>query len=343
MDYELIADPVRELSETELESLHSELIALGRVCLDPLPHYQVFSDAPACFVDTIIVTVRRASPPTGDNGASPAKGALVGFTSALYLHVPGIEDFVIHTGLTCVHPSARRRHNLIPNIFTTLFLHGLSESPTGGLWITTVAEVASSLVHIAKYCKSVYPSPSVARPSGTHLRIARHVVESNARAQQMAIAPTAVWDEDRFVIRGSNNWDVGSCFKKDPENSQYWHRDTDLNEFYRSLLSRDTGDEVLQVAFVDQAHAMKLMEREKFVSHKGEAEVKVRLTLRPHLEIDLRYTNFFIVVKTVKDRTLWQVVRVRGELPYHVDNGREHGVADRARSEHYAFHRVRHT
>ena len=44
-----------------------------------------------------------------------------------------------------------------------------------GLWVTTLAEVTSSLGAIAHYARDVYPSPAIDRPSAAHLRIAETV------------------------------------------------------------------------------------------------------------------------------------------------------------------------
>lgn len=40
----------------------------------------------------------------------------------------------------------------------------------------------------------------------------------------MLISPNAVFDEEKFVFRGSNAGE-GKVFQKDVDDEQYWHRD----------------------------------------------------------------------------------------------------------------------
>jgi hypothetical protein len=58
-----------------------------------------------------------------------------------------------------------------------------------------------------------------------------------------------VFDEERFLFKGSCAG-VRAVFAKYVNDTQYWHRDTVANDFYRALL-KDEGDEVLQVLHLD--------------------------------------------------------------------------------------------
>ncbi|KIP05232.1 hypothetical protein PHLGIDRAFT_163270 [Phlebiopsis gigantea 11061_1 CR5-6] len=226
-------------------SNHTQLIhdlrALASTCLDPIPDYQCLSYSPYALDDKLIVVMH----PSG------APHHVVAFVSAVYLSIalaPGsAPTTVLHTGLTCVAPGSRRQGLLAP-LFLRLFGH-LRAQPAfaRGLWLTSLAEVASSLGNIAQYAADVFPAPGSGRPSATHLRIADAVAERYRDA--MLIEPGARFDRDSFVFRGSNP--LGSCFRKDTEDVRYHHRDRKVNEYYRGLLGRNEGNEVLQVGFLD--------------------------------------------------------------------------------------------
>jgi hypothetical protein len=54
----------------------------------------------------------------------------------------------------------------------------------------------------------------------------------------MLISPTAVFDEQKFVFKGSN-YGVGAVFAKNVDEPQYWHRDRLANDFYQALLKNE--------------------------------------------------------------------------------------------------------
>jgi hypothetical protein len=87
----------------------------------------------------------------------------------------------------------------------------------------------------------------MSRPSETHLRIAKEI--DKGHRDKMLIAGTAVFEEDTFVFRGSNATEEGVYFMKDLDDKRFWHRDSQQNDFFRALLRKGRGDEVLQIAF----------------------------------------------------------------------------------------------
>jgi hypothetical protein len=106
--------------------------------------------------------------------------------------------------------------------------------------------VLSSLGNVALHFDAVYPSPfGPARPSATHLRIARAIGAHYRRP--IHIDPAAELDEEAFVFRGSV---PGTVFQKDAGDSRFFHRDRELNDYYQGLMSFERGDEVVQVARV---------------------------------------------------------------------------------------------
>ena len=83
----------------------------------------------------------------------------------------------------------------------------------------------------------------------------------------MLISPAAVFDEEKFVFKGSNGkpGDMGAVFVKDVNDPQYWHRDMVANDCYQALL-KDEGDEVFQVAYID---AKKIAAALKALGHRA--------------------------------------------------------------------------
>jgi hypothetical protein len=237
--------------------IRSELRKVASHCLSPLPSYQCLSSSPHAFDDKLLIIAR-----------SRTTNEIVAFVSAVYLPVPDI-PLLLHTGLTCILPEYRRS-GLTIMLFHHVFVHMVSQHP-GGFWLSSLAEVPSSLVSINTYATNVFPSPPPGkRPSDTHLHIARTVSEKHRDA--MLITPTAIFEEDAFVFRGSNP--VGSPFRKDVDDPVYHHRRTATNEYYRSLFRRNMGDEAFQVGFVDPNRIMEAMGEERF---EKRAQVRVNV------------------------------------------------------------------
>lgn len=240
-DVSVSLDPLEDLAEEDLRDLQKEMQQLGTLCLTRLPNYQVFiPNIRDAFDNKHIVLVRQ-------------NGTLVAFVSALALQIPEIERPVVHTGLVVIHPHHRRSNALLQHLYGNLFVALLMRHPDG-LWLTSLAEVVSSLVNISIYAKSVYPSPGTT-PSRSHSVVARGI-DRHYRGT-MLISPDAVFDDMKFVFRGSNDHDAGRMFMKDVDDKQFWHRDEEASQYYRRLFRKDKGDEVLQVGFLDAAHLQK--------------------------------------------------------------------------------------
>ena len=240
-NFQVFDRPSLTLLPLECSQLAKELRTLAKSCLNPVPNYQCLSSAPHALDDKVIAVMRETQGPQ----------RIVAFVSAVYLHIPLGENknegsTVLHTGLTCVVPGSKRQ-GIVALLFFHLFGY-LRAQPefVRGLWMTSVAEVTSSLGNIAEYAVDVYPSPQCNAPSSTHVRIADAV--SKKYRDAMLIAPDAVFDQERFVFRGANP--PGSCFRKDTEDPRYHHRDPRVNDYYRELLGRNEGNIVLQVGYL---------------------------------------------------------------------------------------------
>ncbi|THH32231.1 hypothetical protein EUX98_g1960 [Antrodiella citrinella] len=113
-------------------------------------------------------------------------------------------------------------------------------------WVTSLTEVPSGLVSLARYAADVFPSPQAPQPpSRTHVHIARNVSERFREA--LFISADAVFDEER----------------KDADDEKWHHRDKELNEFYRQLLGSGEGNEVLQVGYMTREKVLGPLQQEE--------------------------------------------------------------------------------
>ncbi|KAF3016407.1 hypothetical protein E8E14_002100 [Neopestalotiopsis sp. 37M] len=258
--------PGRQWTDETISQLQDELRQLGSLCLNPLPEYQMFDKSSRRALDDKLIATAREN------------GKIIAAVSAVWLYIPGLQQLILHTGLTLVHPQYRKSGVNI-QLFATQWLYVLRLYPKG-IWLSTLAEVVSSLVHITKFTMNAYPSPQWSHdnptgdPSSTHLQIARAI--SAMHREKMLISPNAVFDEHAFVFRGSNASDQGSAFNKDIDDKTYWHRDIQASRFFRSLLRPHAGDEVLQISFLDPVHARRVLQGQRFASEFGKRAAKVR-------------------------------------------------------------------
>ena len=56
----------------------------------------------------------------------------------------------------------------------------------------------------------------------------------------------ATFDQDAFVFRGSVK---GTVFQKSSDETRYYHRNHELNDYYKNRMIFENGDEVLQVGY----------------------------------------------------------------------------------------------
>ncbi|KZL85353.1 hypothetical protein CI238_07360 [Colletotrichum incanum] len=262
---EVLDHPGLTMTQEEKTALQDSLCKLGALCLSPLPKYQVFDrTSPSALDDKVIVMARR-------------NGELVAFISTIWLPIMTLGKPLLHSGLTVIHPTYRKS-GINLDMFANLFLHLINDRPEG-FWMSTLAAVISSLVNISKYTTQVFPSPEWSShhpsnlPSEHHLAIAREI-SANYR-EKMLISPKAVFDEDVFVFRGSNDSDQGEAFQKDLDDQRHWHRDREASIFFRKLLRRKKGDEVLQISFLDPAHLASHMKSQRFAGKYSERASKV--------------------------------------------------------------------
>lgn len=230
---EVIFSPTKRFSKSELENLVNELRSLASTCFPETPNYQVLTGETKELERSILSLARDKN------------GKLLGFCSALILPIKDVGN-VFHTGLTCVHPSARGlklTHKLTSKLLTKYLLR---QPLFSEVWLTNCACVLSSIGNIAKYFEEVYPSPTGPKyPSMTHINIANRI--SKSYREQIAINSTADFNINTFVFEGSVQ---DTLFSKNEEDTKFHHRDKKLNNYYKDLLDFERGDEVLQIGKV---------------------------------------------------------------------------------------------
>ncbi|KAH7036819.1 hypothetical protein B0J12DRAFT_765279 [Macrophomina phaseolina] len=247
MQFRFYDKPGLWMTPAAQHALRQTLLHIAATSLRPVPDYQCLSSAPDALDDKLIVVAHA-----GDPATTPA----IAFTSAFFIAVSALAPPrpVLHTGLTVVDPAHRRR-GVVMQLFAQVAARVFPRYGRDGLWVTCLAEVPSSLGLVTQYLEAVFPSPEAAPgpPPETHRAIARAV--SEGERARMLISPGAVLDEERFVFRGSNDWSEGECFKKDPRDERWLHREPEWNRFFSDMLKAGSGDEVLQVGFCSRERA----------------------------------------------------------------------------------------
>ncbi len=237
--FDVSVQPGKHWPASLCRELVKELRACAAASLSPLPDYQCLSFAPNALDDKLLVIVRQGAPPN----------KIVAFTSSILLDMPFLNGLdmcttVLHAGLACVLPELRGSNLTIQMTYYAWYY--MAQEHPEGLWLTNVAEVISSLGYFAIYTHNCFPHPSTSKPLDIQVRIAQEI--SLHHRARMAISPDAIFDPTTFVFKGSNP--SGSCFRKDTEDKRFHHRRNRETEYFKALLGRNEGNEVLQVGFM---------------------------------------------------------------------------------------------
>ncbi|WP_372367331.1 hypothetical protein [Candidatus Uabimicrobium sp. HlEnr_7] len=224
--------PGLNYSDEKLQELISELQEVASCCFDELPNYQCISGSREELSDKVITIARND------------KGKLIGFCSAVLLPIPGMGS-IFHLGLTCVLPQARGfglTHVLTSKVLVKYLLF---YRPIGCQWISNVACVLSSLGNCSIYFRDIYPSPFFTTPSETHKKIAETI--NNQYRKKIHIDAEANFDDKNFVFRGSVK---NTVFQKEADDLRFFHRQKYVNNYYKSIINFEEGDEVLQIGHI---------------------------------------------------------------------------------------------
>ncbi len=239
--------PGRKYSDARLESLVKELRATASTCFDTLPDYQVMAGTREELADKVLAMAWRKD------------GRMAGFCSCVVLPVAGVGK-VLHLGLTCVRPEDRGAG--LTHLLTRKAVSGhlLRHRPLGKVWVSNCAAVLSSLGSVALHFQDVYPSPSRSEgPTITHQRIAQAI--DHQYRHKMFVPESSTFDPNTFVFQGSIKETV---FAKEGDDPRFFHRQEPINDYYRSLLDFERGDEVLQIGSASTLGAVKHLYRKRF-------------------------------------------------------------------------------
>lgn len=241
--------PGMNLTSSELSELHQEILDVAKECLDEIPDYQCLSGKKSEY-DRLIIAVSR-----------DLKGRMNGFCSSYILDAEAAGN-ILHLGLTCVSPRARGlglTHKLTSKVITTYLVRYSLFRPA---WISNVACVLSSLGNVALHFEDVFPSPFMPVPSDQHVKIAKYI-DKNFR-DELYVNHNAVFSAEDFIFENSV---TGTMFEKSADDKKYYHRDSELNNYYKDLIDFHNGDEVLQIGKVSlltyPKYLMKTIRRKK--------------------------------------------------------------------------------
>jgi hypothetical protein len=235
--YQFLYRPGLHLNETELRHFIAEMRDVAASCFDEIPDYQAMTGSRDELADTVITAAWRSD------------GRMAGFCSTVILSVAGVGD-VQHLGLTCVRTEDRSNGLTHKAVAGYLMRH---KPIVGKLWVSNCAAVLSSLVNVSLHFEEVYPSPfNTARLTEKHRKIAE-AIDRHYR-HKIYINRDATFDQDTFVFRGSVK---GTVFQKSSGETCYYHRNHELNEYYKNRMAFENGDEVLQVGYATTFAAVK--------------------------------------------------------------------------------------
>jgi hypothetical protein len=211
--------------ESEKRNFISKLRKVAKTCFDELPVYQIL-DYDFDTSKSIITTAED-------------KGQIVGFCASLELQ-DGTNKPFLHMGLTCVRPDYRNKrltHKLAGKL-TMKYL--LKTNPLGKIRFTNIACVLSSLGNVAKNFENVFPSPGSSIPGKDALRLASAI--SQKYRNWVHIPEKSHFDYETFTFKAS----ALDMFHKASGDTKYYHRIPKYNNYYKTIMDMDAGDEVLQ-------------------------------------------------------------------------------------------------
>jgi hypothetical protein len=157
------------------------------------------------------------------------------------LHAKPVD--VLHLGLVVVSPGRREGgFSWILYGLTTIML--FLRSRFRPIWITNVTQVPAIVGKVTESFNDVYPVPSTqAKCSIDHKMLAKQIMENHRHV--FGVGADAEFDEKRFVI--TNAYTGGSDHLKKKFEEAQPHRHGIYNQFCKTQLNYDRGDDFLQI------------------------------------------------------------------------------------------------
>ena len=228
--YEYYIKPGLCLNDKAITKLSLEIQNIAFSCFSTLPGYQCMTGAREDLNDKIILLARDQT------------GKAVAFQSLAILEIPRVGE-VLHIGLLCVEPQARRSGIAHQLLYRGLFTYIFRYKHRSSIWITNVSSIFSVLATLSYHCKQLYPSVRLDTPTKKHRRIAEHF---STHSRKLVCIPDSIeFDKEKFICKEGNRNSVFYNGSKN-ENATY-SRDDIHNEYYKNIINSTDGDAVLQV------------------------------------------------------------------------------------------------
>lgn len=230
--------PGRWMDKDDLVRLQAWLRDVAKRAMDCVPSHALFAeDSVQEVFSTRVITIAF-------DGEVP-----VGFTAMVYIPFEG--SSLLHLGLTMIARSHRGMRLQSP-IFTKCLVMPMLNMRRLSYYITNIAASPAGIGAVSDYFNETYPTyKNDNECTLKHLTIARYVL-GNYRSE-FACSENAVFDENTFVVKGSNNSVGGGApeFIKEDGKPISFYKNERCNEFCRKRINYAAGDELFQVAKVD--------------------------------------------------------------------------------------------
>jgi hypothetical protein len=227
------------MKDGELEKLQADIWEIAEDSMDQVPTYGVFSGERKSFENRVIGIMYEKAP------YRP-----VGFTALVYMPMPVYTDNdyqpVIHFGLTMIKKSCRGQRLQSP-IFEKLFYLPVINQKRVKFIITNIAASPAGIGAMSDYFLNCFPNYRMdTERTPMHLNAARNALKWYR--DEFGCSWQANFEEDTFVVRGSNDPDAGGAFQFIREDPVSRYKKEECNDFCGNLLHFPEGDELFQVS-----------------------------------------------------------------------------------------------
>lgn len=238
-----------------LDELNQLLGDLRTVASKTLPagdlNYGVFGEDPSHLSRSIVTLITQKSDQTP-----------VAFNALARMDVDlgHRQEDVLHLGLVLVDPDLRSQ-GLSWVLYGLTCILMLFRNAMRPLWVSNVTQVPAVVGLVGSGFARVYPAPGAADQTSKsllHLMLARRIMKDHRTV--FGVGADAKFDEDRFVI--TNAYTGGSDHLKKTFEDAPKHRDDAVNDYCKTELDYDRGDDVLQLGQIDMATALSYLTRE---------------------------------------------------------------------------------
>ncbi|WP_454815857.1 hypothetical protein [Labrys neptuniae] len=240
LEVRILERPGLWMDDDALEGVRQDLSAVAAANLPgQVLNYGVFAGGRQALGSSIVTIVYRR----GENPCPVAFNAL----AMMDVDLNGRPERVIHLGLVMVDP-AERSQGLSWVLYGLTSLLLLARNQLRPFWISNVTQVPAVIGLVAEGYSRSFPNPAGTDGRGfTHLLLARQILQRHRAV--FGVGEEAEFDEERFVI--ANAYTGGSDALKKSFEQAAKHRDTRFNDYCRTVLDYERGDDILQLGVMD--------------------------------------------------------------------------------------------